>query len=172
MAEVKISDMTPGAALDGSELFEMTQAAATFSTDADAIRAFVQSAPMDFVGGTQTTNDPVISATQTWNAGGVTFTAVLVNVTNTASAAASMLFDFQVGGVSQGNLTRAGALTVTGPSKAGGYAVGSLPAGVVGQRTYVTDANATLTAGIGAVVAAGGANTVPVFYDGANWRIG
>jgi hypothetical protein len=41
-----------------------------------------------------------------------------------------------------------------------------------GRRTLVTDANATLTAGIGAVVAGGGANTVPVVYDGANWRIG
>lgn len=41
-----------------------------------------------------------------------------------------------------------------------------------GARHAVTDANATLTAGIGAVVAGGGANTVPVFCDGTNWRIG
>lgn len=52
------------------------------------------------------------------------------------------------------------------------FTVGTLPAGVQGGRCYVTDANATLTAGIGTVVAAGGANVVPVFYDGANWRIG
>lgn len=46
--------------------------------------------------------------------------------------------------------------------------------GVVGAgaRHAVTDANATLTAGIGAVVAGGGANVVPVFCDGTNWRIG
>jgi len=36
----------------------------------------------------------------------------------------------------------------------------------------VTDANATFTAGIGAVVAAGGANNVPVTCDGTSWRIG
>lgn len=41
-----------------------------------------------------------------------------------------------------------------------------------GARHAVTDSNATLTAGIGAVVAAGGANIVPVFCDGTNWRIG
>jgi hypothetical protein len=41
-----------------------------------------------------------------------------------------------------------------------------------GMRMAVTNANATLTAGIGAVVAAGGANVVPVFCDGTNWRIG
>ena len=32
MAETKISDMTPGAALDGTELLEMTQGGSTFST--------------------------------------------------------------------------------------------------------------------------------------------
>jgi hypothetical protein len=49
--------------------------------------------------------------------------------------------------------------------------VATLPAGSVGMRAYVTDSNAAITAGIGAVVAGGGANVVPVFYDGANWRI-
>lgn len=41
-----------------------------------------------------------------------------------------------------------------------------------GARASVTDSNAALTAGIGAVVAGGGANIVPVFCDGTNWRIG
>jgi hypothetical protein len=54
-------------------------------------------------------------------------------------------------------------------------AVGDLPAcaaGLLGSRHTVNDANAAFTAGIGAVVAAGGANVVPVFCDGTNWRIG
>jgi hypothetical protein len=54
-------------------------------------------------------------------------------------------------------------------------AVGSLPAcnaGALGVKRYVNDATQALTAGIGAVVAGGGANTVPVGCDGANWRIG
>lgn len=44
--------------------------------------------------------------------------------------------------------------------------------GLIGFRAFVTDANAAFTAGIGAVVAGGGANTVPVYCDGAAWRIG
>ena len=53
--------------------------------------------------------------------------------------------------------------------------VGGLPAAATanrGLRFMVTDANATWTAGIGAVVAGGGANVVPVTSDGTNWRIG
>lgn len=48
--------------------------------------------------------------------------------------------------------------------------VATLPAaGNVGARDFVTDANATTFASI---VAGGGANKVPVFDDGTNWRIG
>lgn len=46
--------------------------------------------------GTQTTDIKVLDLSATWNAGGVTFTALKLNVTNTASAAASMLMDLQV----------------------------------------------------------------------------
>lgn len=55
-----------------------------------------------------------------------------------------------------------------------GVIVANLPAPVAGRyaRAIVTDANATLTAGIGAVVAGGGANIVPVFTNGVDWRIG
>lgn len=54
-------------------------------------------------------------------------------------------------------------------------AVGDLPAAAAGNKGWrctVTDSNATTTAGIGAVVAAGGANCNPVYSDGAAWRIG
>ena len=55
------------------------------------------------------------------------------------------------------------------------YTVAQLPAASIalrGTRSVVTDSNAALTAGIGATVAAGGSNVVPVFCDGANWVIG
>jgi hypothetical protein len=55
-----------------------------------------------------------------------------------------------------------------------GITVGQLPPATVallGTRGTVTDSNAATTAGIGAVVAAGGANVVPVYCDGAAWRI-
>lgn len=41
-----------------------------------------------------------------------------------------------------------------------------------GARSFVTDATDTLTAGIGTIVAGGGANGVPVVCDGTDWRIG
>jgi len=50
----------------------------------------------------------------------------------------------------------------------GGYTVATLPTGVTGARAYVTDANATT---FNSTVAAGGANVVPVFYNGTNWVI-
>lgn len=56
-----------------------------------------------------------------------------------------------------------------------GYTVGTLPSAATAgarARAFVTDSNATHAAGIGAVVAAGGANFVPVYSDGTNWRIG
>lgn len=65
------------------------------------------------------------------------------------------------------------ALTV--PQKLPTFIVSGLPAaGTIGSggRAFVTDATQTLAAGIGTVVAGTGANFVPVYSDGANWRIG
>jgi len=58
--------------------------------------------------------------------------------------------------------------------KSPGMTVVNLPGTpVAGMRAYVTDSNAaSYTAGIGAIVAAGGTTVVPVFYDGTSWRIG
>lgn len=63
-------------------------------------------------GTTVTTSQPLLNLAQTWNDGAVSFTAMRLNVTNTASAAASYLFDYQVGGVTRLRLTTAGILTV------------------------------------------------------------
>jgi hypothetical protein len=52
------------------------------------------------------------------------------------------------------------------------YTVATLPSAVtsgVGARAFVSDANATTFASI---VLTGGANKVPVYSDGTNWRIG
>jgi len=43
------------------------------------------------------------------------------------------------------------------------------PVGTVGRKAFVTDATVTTFA---SVVAGGGANGVPVYDDGTNWRIG
>lgn len=53
--------------------------------------------------------------------------------------------------------------------------VANLPAAAtagVGARAFVTDANATVIAGLGLTVVGGGANKVPVYSDGAAWKIG
>lgn len=67
-------------------------------------------------------------------------------------------------------------VTVELPTKAGvlglapsTYTVATLPTGYQDRREFVSDANATT---LGTVVAGGGANRVPVNYDGTNWRIG
>jgi len=69
----------------------------------------------------------------------------------------------------------ANSLTASLYTKVTPVAVSSLPTAATagaGARASVNNATQTLTAGIGAVVAGGGANTVPVFCDGTNWRIG
>ena len=59
----------------------------------------------------------IYNLTDTWNDGSTTFNALKINVTDTASAADSNLFDFQIDGVSVGSLGkdgffRAGADTI------------------------------------------------------------
>jgi len=52
------------------------------------------------------------------------------------------------------------------------YTVATLPSAAtsdVSARAFVSDANATTFA---STVAGGGANKVPVYSDGANWKIG
>ena len=69
---------------------------------------------LTLTGGTVTASAPLIDASQTWNASGTTFTGLRVNVTNTNSATASLLADFQVGGTTQFSIRRDG-------SSLGGY---------------------------------------------------
>lgn len=66
-----------------------------------------------FDSGTLTTSQP-LSITQTWNASGVTMKAATINVTDTASAAASLLLDLQVGGVTKASITKTGAYNIAG----------------------------------------------------------
>ena len=55
--------------------------------------------------------------TQTWTSGATTYTAVKMNVTNTASAAGSLLMDLQIGGVSQLKVNKTGyVISSAGPT--------------------------------------------------------
>ena len=64
--------------------------------------------------GTITAAQSVLSKNVTWNNASVTFTALSTNITDTASAAGSLIADWKVGGVSQFTVSKAGALTITG----------------------------------------------------------
>jgi hypothetical protein len=87
-------------------------------TGPTTITEVVGSSGLTITGATQTASFPALSVTQIWNNSGTTFTGVKVNVTNTASAGASSVFDFQIGGATKlkmdtsGNITSAsGSLT-------------------------------------------------------------
>lgn len=63
-------------------------------------------------------NTNIYDMADTWNAAGTTFTAIKMNVTDTASAAGSLLMDLQVGGASKFNVTKAGAVRASDGSVA------------------------------------------------------
>jgi hypothetical protein len=56
----------------------------------------------------------IYNLADTWNAAGTTFTAIKMNVTDTASAAGSLLMDLQVGGSSRCRISKTGGLVLTG----------------------------------------------------------
>ena len=65
----------------------------------------------------------------------------------------------------------AGAGTFTGVVTLAAYTVATLPTPATGMVAYVTDSTVGITAGVGLTVVGGGANTVPVFYNGTAWKI-
>ncbi len=73
-------------------------------------------------------SQPVLNMTQTWNAAGVTFTGIKLNITNTASASGSLLLDLQKGGTSQAKFDRNGDLTF-GVGNDGGTFLSTITAG-------------------------------------------
>ena len=58
--------------------------------------------------------EDIFNLTDTWNAGGTTFSAIKMNVTDTASASGSLLLDLQVGGSSKFSVTKGGVVAFTG----------------------------------------------------------
>jgi hypothetical protein len=102
--------------------------------------------------GTITASTPVLNLTQTWNAGGVTFTGLKLNVINTASAVGSKMLDVQVGGTSVFTVGRGGptansiadSRVVIGPGP--GYSQGNVltildPGGSIGWSFGSTNNN-------------------------------
>jgi len=55
---------------------------------------------------------PLYNLTDVWNSAGTVFTAIGMNVTNTASAAGSLLMDLQIGGTSVFNINKNNTVTI------------------------------------------------------------
>ena len=91
-----------------------------------------------------------------WAASGTVFTGIKLNVTDTASAAGSLLMDLQVGGVSRINVTKTG-LT----NSAGGYTADASPSNIGFQVKW----GASFT--VASMSAIGGAGQVTVDPAGA-----
>ena len=89
-------------------------------------------AGLTLTAGTVTVSTPYISNTQTWNAGAVTFTGELINITDTASAAASKFLEYQVAGVAKFAVRKDGAIVT------GSWAASTIAAtvGGTGQTSY------------------------------------
>jgi hypothetical protein len=78
----------------------------------------------------------------------------------------------------QPNITSTGTLTtliVTGAVKTSSTTfsgLGSASTAGAGARSFITDANLVVTGNFGATIAGSGGNSVPVYSDGTNWKIG
>lgn len=106
--------------------------------------------PVGITSGTITTSSkPALDVTQTWNDGAVVFTGAKINVTNTASAAGSLLLDVQVGGVTAFNVSRTGGITFPGNLQmgAGGNPQATLTGGTVTASTPVLNITQTWNSG-------------------------
>jgi hypothetical protein len=92
-------------------------------------------------GGTVTSSTPLLDLTQTWNSGATTFTLLKGNVTDTASAANSLLMDLQIGGVTRFALTKGGGLQgVDGSATAPTYSFsGDTNTGIYRRTSDVID---------------------------------
>jgi hypothetical protein len=123
MADSKISALTAMAAWAAGDLIETVDVSDTTmgaggtnkkSTLQQLMTFFTGSTSV--VGATETTSKPLLNLTQTWNAIGVTFDAVDVNITSNNSAAASRLLRLRVGGTEQFSVRKDGAIFGPGAS--------------------------------------------------------
>lgn len=62
----------------------------------------------------------IYNMADTWNAAGTTFTAILMNVTNTASASGSLLMDLQISATSVFSVAKNGLITIAAGTGGGG----------------------------------------------------
>jgi hypothetical protein len=130
----------------------------------------------------------VYDASLSSGAGGFHFASVPPSVAKSGSASSGQIAQWTGANTVAGLATTGtgNAVLATGPTITGAaitattlqtttaYTVATLPAAVAGlrgSRAYVTDASLS-TASVGAALAGGGANVMPVFCNGAAWVYG
>lgn len=143
-------------------------------------------------GGTITALSPLIDMTRTWNNGAVTFTALKLNVTDTASASASLFLDMQIAGVSKFSVSKTGGfaaatgvignggLIVGSRAGMGGNAAGDITSFSGGRIGFVVSTDPTAApdtyftrGGVGNMVANGTlATAAPAGSSAGNWKLG
>jgi hypothetical protein len=80
---------------------------------------------------------PIYALVDTWNSAGTTFTGIGLNVTDTASAAGSLLLDLQVGGSSRFSVRKGGQiLAINGTGTAPSYSFAGASSNAVGMWLY------------------------------------
>lgn len=147
MADTKISALANATALGGTEQIPGVQSAGNVNITPNQIKTFANvpagsslniqynnasafagmagtswddtNRSLTLTGATVTTSNPVLNLTQTWNAGGVTFAGLKLNVTDTASATGSSLIDLQVGSASKFRVGKAGDIYLAGSTDVG-----------------------------------------------------
>ena len=115
MADIDLKTATPDTTLPATGfLFGAdSQASASPSVYSTQSVATTLLGSTTLSGTTITADAPVLNPTQTWNNAGVTFTGAKLNITDTASNAASLLMDLQVGGASKVRVDKTGAIVNT-----------------------------------------------------------
>src|SRR5690349_10797397 len=119
-----------------------------------------------------TTN--IFNMADTWTAAGTTYTAILMNVTDTASAAGSLLMNLQVGGSSMFTVSKAGrAIAAEQVRGVGIYSVSGGGMGVLsntGSLTFGISEDVILTRGGAANILSlvNGNNNQTMRFGGAN----
>lgn len=124
-------------------------------------------------GGSVTANAPLFDATQTWNNAGITFQGVRVNITDTASNAASLLADLQVAGASKFKVDKTGLVTalsatLTGVLALAGATVSGAPTWSSTQAMNISGSSASTTGNAATATALQTGRTINgVNFDGS-----
>jgi hypothetical protein len=84
-----------------------------YNTGYASLNVYDGYAQLSITGATRVNNSaPIVNLLETWNASGITMTGIKYDVTDTASAAGSLLMDLQVGGSSKFKVNKLGGITV------------------------------------------------------------